>query len=83
VLYLRPLDFMLDSFAEGEEEEVEEKKQVPPPPSMFPPLIFWRSFDTNLRQKCHLDESLLVQAGVARHRQKGEFHADQINTDVK
>lgn len=64
---------MHDSFAEGKKKEE----------FLLLAIDSGARFDVNPRQKCHLDESLLVQAGVARRRQKGEFHADQINTDVK
>ena len=72
------VDFIHDSFAEGG------KKKFPLP--FFPhvsPIDFGCCFDVHPCQKCHLDKSLLVQAGIARHWwQKGEIHADQINTDV-
>lgn len=60
------------------------KKSSSFPSSPRFPHWFWRCLQVNLCQKCHIDKSLLVQAGIALHWwQKGEFHADQINTDVK
>lgn len=61
------------------------RENVPPPRHpRVSPYWFWSLVDVTPRQKCHLDESLLAQAGTAQHWwQKEEFHVDQINTDVK
>lgn len=79
------LDFYVWQFCWEEEEEKEEegKKFLLPVTPIFP-YWFWSLVDVTPRQKCHLDESLLAQAGTAQHWwQKEEFHMDQINTDVK
>lgn len=71
------LDFKCDSFAEG-------KNIFSFLSSPSFPYWFWHACDVNMHQQCHLDKSLLVEAGVAQQWwQKGEFHTDQINTDVK
>lgn len=85
LLYLRCLIFMYDSFAEKKKKKKRKKgncSSSPSPPCF--PYWFWSLVDVTPRQKCHLDESLLAQAGTAQHWwQKEEFHVDQINTDVK
>lgn len=77
------LDFYVWQFCWEEEEEEEEGKMfLLPVTPVFPPIDFGAWLTP--RQKCHLDESLLAQAGTAQHWwQKEEFHVDQINTDVK
>lgn len=82
LLYLRCLIFMYDSFAEKKKRKKGKSSSSPSPPCF--PYWFWSLVDVTPRQKCHLDESLLAQAGTAQHCwQKEEFHVDQINTDVK